>query len=256
MAPTRTLRLVQSLTVSTARATRHGSYASSIVVGRSFSNNSSQDKTTNHNSPSSPSMSSISSSSLKSPPLPLFLEGYSLSHPECNVAPNIASRVGINLHQQPNHPIHTIKTMIQSYFHDFTAIDDLSPIVSTQQNFDSLLVPPDHVSRQRSDTYYLNDTTVLRTHTSAHQTTLLQQQGLQQFLVTGDVYRRDEIDASHYPVFHQMEGVKMFPSSSASSSTTSTTSSAREELKPVVEMDLKQNLQGMAQHLFGDVEMR
>jgi phenylalanyl-tRNA synthetase alpha chain len=30
------------------------------------------------------------------------------------------------------------------------------------------------------------------------------------FLVTGDVYRRDAIDATHYPVFHQMEGVRVF----------------------------------------------
>jgi phenylalanyl-tRNA synthetase alpha chain len=51
----------------------------------------------------------------------------------------------------------------------------------------------------------------LRTHTSAHQTTYISK-GVQAFLCTGDVYRRDEIDASHYPVFHQMEGVKIFPS--------------------------------------------
>ncbi len=34
--------------------------------------------------------------------------------------------------------------------------------------------------------------------------------GHQGFLVTGDVYRRDSIDATHYPVFHQMEGVRVF----------------------------------------------
>jgi hypothetical protein len=44
---------------------------------------------------------------------------------------------------------------------------------------------------------------------SAHQSTLLGQ-GIPQFLVTGDVYRRDEIDRTHYPVFHQMEGVRVF----------------------------------------------
>lgn len=43
---------------------------------------------------------------------------------------------------------------------------------------------------------------------SAHQTELLKS-GLRKFLCTGDVYRRDEIDASHYPAFHQMEGVKI-----------------------------------------------
>ncbi len=147
--------------------------------------------------------------------------------------------------------------MIQSYFHDFVAIDDMSPIVSTQQNFDSLLVPPDHVSRNRSDTYYLTHDTVLRTHTSAHQTTLLQhQRGLDKFLVTGDVYRRDEIDSSHYPVFHQMEGVKMFSTTSRDQHSVSGGGRNKKDLQQVVETDLKNSLQGMAKHLFGNVEMR
>ena len=46
-------------------------------------------------------------------------------------------------------------------------------------------------------------------HTSAHQAEILRQ-GVRAFLVTGDVYRRDSIDATHYPVFHQMEGVRVF----------------------------------------------
>jgi len=46
--------------------------------------------------------------------------------------------------------------------------------------------------------------TVLRCHTSAHQLEMLKG-GAQKFLVTGDVYRRDSIDATHFPVFHQME---------------------------------------------------
>ena len=52
-------------------------------------------------------------------------------------------------------------------------------------------------------------TTMLRGHTSAHQAELVRS-GLDAFLLAGDVYRRDEIDASHYPVFHQMEGVRLF----------------------------------------------
>ncbi len=47
---------------------------------------------------------------------------------------------------------------------------------------------------------------MLRAHTSAHQSNLMKM-GLDHFLVVGDVYRRDEIDKSHYPVFHQMEGI-------------------------------------------------
>lgn len=90
----------------------------------------------------------------------------------------------------------------------FQVFDNLPPIVTVEQNFDELLIPPEHVSRQSSDTYYVDATRVLRCHTSAHQTDLLRQ-GHDAFLVCGDVYRRDEVDSTHYPVFHQMEGVRI-----------------------------------------------
>lgn len=86
--------------------------------------------------------------------------------------------------------------------------DCLPPIVTVEQNFDELLIPLDHVSRRPSDTYYVDANRVLRCHTSAHQTALLNQ-GHDAFLVCGDVYRRDEVDSTHYPVFHQMEGVRV-----------------------------------------------
>ncbi len=79
----------------------------------------------------------------------------------------------------------------------------MSPIVDTKSCFDDLRVAPDHVSRRPSDTYYLTEQTVLRTHTSAHQVQFIKE-GIPAFLCSGDVYRRDEIDASHYPVFHQV----------------------------------------------------
>jgi phenylalanyl-tRNA synthetase alpha chain len=169
------------------------------------------------------------------------LHGHDLSHPDCNVPPHIAARVGRNLHHQDPHPLFTIQHLIQEYFHDFDHLQDLSQVVSTEANFDSLLIPKDHVSRSKSDTYYLNREVCLRTHTSAHETQLLKE-GRRQFLVTGDVYRRDEIDASHYPIFHQMEGVKLFDKS---------TTSEEEVLE-----DLKASLGGLATKLFGDVEMR
>ena len=56
---------------------------------------------------------------------------------------------------------------------------------------------------------WMSRRTMLRAHTSAHQRELVRS-GLDAFLLAGDVYRRDEIDASHYPVFHQMEGVRLF----------------------------------------------
>ena len=73
----------------------------------------------------------------------------------------------------------------------------------------SLLVAKNHVSRSKSDCYYVNNKNLLRSHTSAHQYELIKS-GLDSFLVFGDVYRRDEIDSKHYPVFHQCEGVRLF----------------------------------------------
>jgi len=136
-----------------------------------------------------------------------------------NVTPTIISRVGKNLPHVPHHPVNIIKQRIVHHFHKtyttrtgnaiFSHFDDVSPIVTTEQNFDSLLVPPEHISRSKNDNYYINSTTVLRAHTSAHQRDFIRM-GFDRFLVTGDVYRRDEIDSSHYPVFHQMEGVRLF----------------------------------------------
>lgn len=80
--------------------------------------------------------------------------------------------------------------------------------MTVEQNFDELLIPSDHVSRRPSDTYYVDANRVLRCHTSAHQASILRE-GHDAFLVCGDVYRRDEVDSTHYPVFHQMEGVRV-----------------------------------------------
>lgn len=136
-----------------------------------------------------------------------------------NVTPTIISRVGKNLPHVPHHPVNIIKQRIVHHFHKtyttrtgnaiFSHFDNVSPIVTTEQNFDSLLVPPEHISRSKNDNYYVNSTIVLRAHTSAHQRDFIRM-GFDRFLVTGDVYRRDEIDSSHYPVFHQMEGVRLF----------------------------------------------
>lgn len=127
-----------------------------------------------------------------------------------NIPESIRRKLDKNLHNIPNHPIEIIKSRIYKYFDStgiaFKKFDDFSPFVSVEDNFDKLLIPTSHPARSRSDTYYLNDSTVLRTHTSAHQNELLKN-GDDNFLVTGDVYRKDEIDRHHYPVFHQMEGM-------------------------------------------------
>ncbi|KAI9895214.1 hypothetical protein PsorP6_018902 [Peronosclerospora sorghi] len=174
----------------------------------------------------------------------------------CNVSESIAAKIGVNLHRQTNHPLHIIKTKIECYFDKlhrtegapvFNVFDELDPVVTTYDCFDSMLVPQDHVSRQNTDTYYVDRNRVLRAHTSAHEVALMKK-GFTSFLVSGDVYRRDEIDASHYPVFHQMEGVRIF--------TELGTTMSREEIVVHVQEELKNTLQGVVKELFGNVEMR
>ena len=86
--------------------------------------------------------------------------------------------------------------------------EDFSPIVTTKQAFDDILIPKDHVSRRKSDTYYIDATHVLRPHTSAHQVELLRK-NIDSFIVVGDVYRRDEVNRTHFPAFTQMEIVRV-----------------------------------------------
>lgn len=136
-----------------------------------------------------------------------------------NVTPRIMEKIGTDLHNKKHHPLWIIKERIKEHFYSsyigrwgnplFSVHDNLSPVVSVEQNFDSLLIPPGHPSRQKGDNYYINRSTMLRAHTSAHQRELVNA-GLDAFLLAGDVYRRDEIDSSHFPVFHQMEGVRLF----------------------------------------------
>ena len=79
-------------------------------------------------------------------------------------------------------------------------------MVTVEQNFESLGFAPDHPGRNRSDTYYINKDTLLRTHTSAHEVDIFKANESDGWTLSGDVYRRDAVDRSHYPIFHQMEG--------------------------------------------------
>ena len=93
-----------------------------------------------------------------------------------NVTQPILNKLGISLHNLRNHPLEIIKRKIYSYFGaTYETFDHLSPLVRVEDNFDSLLIPSTHAARSKSDTYYVNETTVLRTHTSAHQSQLLSQ---------------------------------------------------------------------------------
>ena len=178
---------------------------------------------------------------------PLFTDS-----PHNNVTETVAKHVGRGLLNQENHPLSILKNQIYQYFDTafvlptgkaaFQKFDDLHPVVTVQACFDDLLIPPDHVSRSPSDTFYTDEAHCLRAHTSAHQTTFLRQ-GISSFLVAGDVYRKDEIDSSHYPVFHQMEGVHIFDA-------------GQSQDDAEIERHLKHTLEGLVRTLFGDTEMR
>ncbi|KAF9818617.1 hypothetical protein IEO21_02597 [Rhodonia placenta] len=131
-----------------------------------------------------------------------------------NVTSAIAQKLSRNLYLQPAHPLGILRTLIESHFPAFTALSGWSPLVTPAKNFDDLGFPPDHPGRALSDSYYVNRELMLRTHTSAHEVEVFAR-GERRWLLSADVYRRDEIDASHYPVFHQMEGARVFPASAA-----------------------------------------
>ncbi|KAI9776206.1 MAG: hypothetical protein M1839_000527 [Geoglossum umbratile] len=129
-----------------------------------------------------------------------------------NIPESIVSTVSRKLHLQPTHPISLTRQIIESQFPIpiYEYHNALFPVVSVQQNFDSLNFPADHPGRSRTDTYYVNKDNVLRTHTSAHQVDMFRAKKSLGFLVSADVYRRDSIDRSHYPAFHQMEGARLW----------------------------------------------
>lgn len=119
-----------------------------------------------------------------------------------------------------------------------SAILPPTPIVSTTQAFDDLLVPKNHILRSASDTYYVTPDTVLRPHGTSHQRGILgslRAENKEGKIWTCDVYRKDEVDRIHFPVFHQTDGVRVFEKSASESA--------------VVD-DLKNSLKGLMRRLF------
>jgi len=74
--------------------------------------------------------------------------------------------------------------------------------------FDALNTPPEHPARNEQDTFYLRDGRLLRTHTSTVQIRTMQAAPPPiRVIAPGAAYRRDELDATHSPQFHQIEGL-------------------------------------------------
>ena len=75
-------------------------------------------------------------------------------------------------------------------------------------NFEALNIPKNHPARDTQDTFYINDNIVLRTQTSPVQIrTMEKQKPPIRMISPGRVYRSDAVDATHSPLFHQIEGL-------------------------------------------------
>lgn len=139
------------------------------------------------------------------------------------------------------------KILEMEMFKNFDVIE-FPEIVSVRDNFDLLNAPKDHPSRSESDTYYVDENHVLRTQTTVMWPYYLQREDAMEklqkdgdigLLSYGKVFRKDEIDRSHLPVFHQVDGLYI----------------CRKEIKEIGLSDLQDILVAIAKNIFGnDVE--
>ncbi|MFV0527955.1 MAG: phenylalanine--tRNA ligase subunit alpha [Lachnospiraceae bacterium] len=102
-----------------------------------------------------------------------------------------------------------------------------------EYNFEKLNIPADHPAKDEQDTFYINKDIVLRTQTSPVQARVMEQGKLPiRMLAPGRVFRSDEVDATHSPSFHQIEGLVID--------------------KNITFADLKGTLEEFAKELFGE----
>ena len=142
-------------------------------------------------------------------------------------------------------PIHEIVERILSseYFKDLDTIQT-PEIVPADISFDLFDFPANHPARSKSDTYYVDDKNILRTHTTVMWYYYLQNEDVKKRIAAnepvgcfsfGKVYRKDEIDSRHMNVFHQIDGWYLAPKS----------------LKTVTQTDLEDALKNIAIAVFG-----
>ncbi|MBI2122301.1 MAG: hypothetical protein HYT98_04235 [Candidatus Sungbacteria bacterium] len=126
---------------------------------------------------------------------------------------------------------------------------DIPEIVSTYILFDLFNMPPGHPARSKSDTYYVDDNHVLRTHDTVFWYYYLNHPEIKKRIENqetlgaicyGKVYRKDEIDGKHMNVFHQFGGLYITP----------------DDKHTITPVDLKNALSEIARSIFGDVNFR
>ena len=122
-----------------------------------------------------------------------------------------------DLTKKENSPVKILVDAILNLprFKDFYIVD-FPRIVTVEENFDVLNTPKEHPSRRESDTYYLDEENILRTQTTTmwpyclrdnRILKILKKEGEIGIMGPGIVFRKDEIDRSHYPAFNQIDGL-------------------------------------------------
>lgn len=107
------------------------------------------------------------------------------------------------------HPITQILEEIKRIFIGLGFQVVRGPEVETEYyNFEALNMPRYHPARDEQDSFYLDDTHLLRTQTSPVQIRVMEKKSPPiRIIAPGRCYRRDAVDASHFPMFHQVEGL-------------------------------------------------
>lgn len=137
------------------------------------------------------------------------------------------------------HPVMDTMDKIIEYFVAMNFAIEEGPLVEDDfHNFEALNLPKYHPARDMQDTFYFDDSMLLRTHTSPVQIrTMLDQKPPIRMICPGTVFRRD-FDLTHTPMFHQVEGLVV------------------DDTGKVSFANLKFILEDFLHHMFGDVEVR
>ncbi len=107
------------------------------------------------------------------------------------------------------HPLTLIRNRIVDFFSSLSFVVDEGPEIETDYyNFEALNIPADHPAREMQDTFFVTDKFLLRSQTSAGQIRMMEKvKPPIKMISPGRVFRADEADATHSPVFHQVEGL-------------------------------------------------
>lgn len=107
------------------------------------------------------------------------------------------------------HPLELTLDRVKEIFIEMGfAIEEGPEVELDYYNFEALNIPKNHPARSEQDTFYINDNIVLRTQTSPVQARVMENQKPPiKMIAPGKVYRSDAVDATHSPIFYQMEGL-------------------------------------------------